>query len=348
MPPAGYLLRRPVPEDRPGLASLATALWGAGESQLFSRRWWWNDDEPHCWIAQHRSSGAVAAICAQRRSHFLLAGRSVPACTVSDWYVAPDHTGAGLGQALVRQGETGAEFMYTTSISDSAATGFTRLGWISDHRIPMSVGLVPLAAALAGRPAAGVDIEHRAVSSADPGDLTAVDEIWEGLRQHPSATVIRDAAHLRGHLALAGTRRYALLVARRHDTPIGYLLYRTLPQRALRAFGPVRVGIVSDYLVDDHDVTTLRDLVGAACRRWSAEHVRVVLALSGTPGHRAALSRMGMLRPVTVGGRVLGARMTSRVMHQSKPGAEGSWHLTFADNDTDLILGAGTEQSSDG
>jgi hypothetical protein len=39
--------------------------------------------------------------------------------------------------------------------------------------------------------------------------------------------------------------------------------------------------------------------------------------------------------------------MTSRTMYEPKPGTEGSWHLTFADNDTDLILGAGGEPRSD-
>ena len=319
---------------------MATALWGTAESERFSRRWWWNDDEPHCWIAEHVSTGKVAAVCAQRRTRFLLGGRTEPASTVSDWYVAPGHTGAGLGRALVRRGEETSGFMYTSAISESAAAGFERLGWVGDRRFPMSAGLVPLAGALAGRPAAGMDIEHRYVSADDSGDLAPVDEIWERLVWPAAAMMVRDAAHVDRHLSLSGGRRYSLLVARRRRVPVGYLLSRTLPPGSLRAFGPVRVGVVSDYLVNEADVDSLRALVGEACRRWLAERVVVMMALSAAEGHRRALSRLGLLRPVTVAGRVLGARMTNRSMHQPAPGAEGSWHLTLADNDTDLILGA--------
>jgi GNAT superfamily N-acetyltransferase len=335
-----YLLRRPRPADRTGLAALASSLWDAGQAGLFSDRWWWNGDEPHCWIAEHVPSGDMAAICAQRRTEFVLRGRPERAATVSDWYVAPGHRGSGLGQALVEKGEEAPTFMYTTAISESAAVGFGRLGWGGDRTIPMSAGIVPVARAIGRRPSAGVEIEHRSVA-AGSGDLTPVDEVWAGLRWTDPAMMVRDAAHLRQHLALAGGRRYSLLIAHRRGRPIGYLLHRTLPRHALRAFGPARVGIVSDYLVDEGDVGTLQALVADACRRWSAERVKVGLALCGRDSHRRAMTGLGLLHPVRVGGRLLGRRMSSRAMHQPKPGVEGRWHLTFADNDTDLILGAG-------
>ncbi len=340
-----YLLRRPRPADRTGLEALASSLWGTGQARLFSQRWWWNEDEPHCWIAEHVPSGEMAAICGQRRSHFVLQSQPEPTTTVSDWYVAPGHRGRGLGQALVAKGEETANFMYTTAISESAAVGFHRLGWVGDRSIPMSAGIVPVGRALARRPPVGVEIEHRTVA-AGTGDLTPVDAIWEGLRWTNPAMMVRDTAHLRQYLALAGGRRYSLLIAHRRGRPIGYLLHRTLPRHSLRAFGSARVGIVSDYLVDETDVGTLQALVGEACRRWSAERVMVGLALSGVAGHRRALAAMGLLQPPTIGGRLLGRRMSSRTMHQRKPGTEGRWHLTFADNDTDLILG--TEEGGDG
>ena len=338
--PTEYLLRRPRPADRPALARLAAGLWGSDGSDLLSGRWWWNDDEPHCWIAEHLPSGDVAAVCAQRRLSFLLAGRSLPASTVSDWYVSPDHAGAGLGKALVQKGTETSAFMYTTAISESAAVGFGRLGWIGDRRLPMSTGLVPLARSLAGRPSEGLEIEHRSVSDAATGDLSPIDEIWEQLRWPTAAMMVRDADHLRRHLALAGGRQYSLIVARRRQQPIGYLLHRILPGHSLRAFGPARVGILTDYLVNEADVSTLRSMVGEACRQWSAQRVMILMALSATPGHQAVFSRLGLLRPVTIGGRLLGGRLSNRTMHQPGPGSEGSWHLTFADNDTDLILGS--------
>ena len=183
------------------------------------------------------------------------------------------------------------------------------------------------------------------MSADDAGDLAPIDEIWEHLKWPGAAMMVRDADNLRQHLALSGGRRYSLLVARRHRQPIGYLLYRTL-RHALNAFGAARVGSVSDYLVDEADVATLRVLVGEACRRWSAERVKLLMVLSAAEGHRGTFSRLGLLRPVTVGGRLLGGRMTSRSMHQPEPGTEGRWHLTFADNDTDLILGAARENSN--
>ncbi|MGH9081371.1 MAG: hypothetical protein ACRDYE_15095, partial [Acidimicrobiales bacterium] len=254
---------------------------------------------------------------------------------------------AGLGQALVGKGQEASSFMYTTAISESAAVGFGRLGWVGDHRVPMSAGAVPLARTLsrvlarARRPAIGIEIEHRAVAAGSTGDLAPIDEIWENLRWPRAAMMVRDASHIRRHLLLAGDRRYSLLTARRHDRPVGYLLHRTLQPHALRAFGPARVGIVSDYLVDESDAATLQALVAEACRRWSAEGVMVCLALSGHAGHRRALARMGLLQPFAVGGRLVGRRMTSRMMFQPEPGTGGHWHVTFADNDTDLILGTG-------
>ena len=86
--------------------------------------------------------------------------------------------------------------------------------------------------------------------------------------------MIRDADYLGRHLALAGGRQYSLLIARRRQQPIGYLLHRILPGHSLRAFGPVRVGIVTDYLVDDagrdnaagHDRGGVPPMVGPAGR----------------------------------------------------------------------------------
>ena len=80
--------------------------------------------------------------------------------------------------------------------------------------------------------------------------------------------------------------------------------------------------------------------MGAAGRWWSTQRVRVLLALTASETHRAVLTRLGMLGPVTVGGRMLGRRMSSRSMYRPHPGLGDHWHLTFADNDTDLILGA--------
>jgi hypothetical protein len=154
--------------------------------------------------------------------------------------------------------------------------------------------------------------------------------------------MVRDAAWLREHLSLAGDRRYRLVIARRGGEVAGYLLHRVLPRRSFNAFGAARVGLVSDYLVEHDDTGLLRQLVAAACRDWWADRVTVMLALCADRVHRATLTRVGLVHPFSVGGRMVGARMTNRVMHQPAAGSDGRWHLTFADNDTDLILGAGS------
>ncbi len=318
---------------------LATALWGPNDSDRFADRWWWNDEVPHCWIAEHVPSKSVAAICAQRRVRFHTAEGERPAAVVSDWYVAPDHAGAGLGRDLVRQGEAADGFMYTSAISDQAALGFGRLGWVGDRRFPMSAGPVALVRSLAGRPERDLELEKRTITAGDTGDLSPLDELWQQVRWPEAAMMVRDAAQLRGHLALAGGRAYRLLIARRRDRVVGYLLFRTLPSHSFNAFGAARVGIVSDYLVDRDDTATLRHLVAAACRDWRDERVVVMLALCGDDRHRATLSRMGLLHPISFRGRMIGARMTNRSMHRPAAGTDDGWHLTFADNDTDLLLG---------
>ena len=242
-------------------------------------------------------------------------------------------------RALVRKGEDTSTFLYTSAISEAAATGFSKLGWAGDRRFPMAAGLVPLARSLTGHAAPGLEIEQRTVWAGNAGELSPIDEIWEHLRWPAATMMVRDADALRRHLALAGDRRYSLLIARRSDKAIGYLLSRTLPRRSLRAFGPVRVGIVSDFLVNWTDTVTLRGLLREACRRWWTERVGVLMAMSAAPAHRATFDRLGLLRPLTIGDRLFGARLTSRSMYRPAPGSEGNWHMTFADNDTDLILG---------
>ena len=67
-----HLLRRPVPDDLTPLAALAAELWGAGQADRFAHRWWWRDEVPHCWVAEHVPTGALGAICAQRRTRVLV------------------------------------------------------------------------------------------------------------------------------------------------------------------------------------------------------------------------------------------------------------------------------------
>ena len=47
-----YVLRRPVPADNPSLQRLAQSMWPGVRTDVFAKRWWWNDPEaPHCRVA---------------------------------------------------------------------------------------------------------------------------------------------------------------------------------------------------------------------------------------------------------------------------------------------------------
>ena len=66
-----------------------------------------------------------------------------------------------------------------------------------------------------------------------------------------------------------------------------------------------------------------------------------MLALVSDARHRSALHRLGLLSPGNALGQI-GHRLSSRAMYLPTSGMSllrANWHVTFADNDTDLILG---------
>jgi hypothetical protein len=153
--------------------------------------------------------------------------------------------------------------------------------------------------------------------------------------------MVRDAEALRQHLQLAGEREYLLFVARRSGRPIGYALLRVMPRGSLRSLPIARIGLLADFLVSRTDTTTLRQLIVAGCQQLTRRRVGVVLSLASDPGHQAVFRRLGFTSPRKVMGEGLRGRLSSRCMHAPLDGSamDGNWHLTFADNDTDLILG---------
>ena len=345
MDDAGYLIRYPRSTDLPGLRALAAELWGPNFAGQFDSRWWWNDGPPHCWVSEHVESGAIAAICGARRSRFSLGGKTVSTTTINDWYVSSRHSGKGLGRALVSKCAESSDFLYTSAISDSAAVAFTRMGWAGDIRHSMFIGNPHLTALRAQRMSSLISIERRRLDGLAPLDLTEIDTIWDSLQWDAVAMMVRDSAFLRNHVQLSGRQDYSLLVAKEGSRPVGYLLFRILPQGSFQSVPFGRVGLVSDYLVSRGDTDVLRALVATVARHFATEGVRVLLSLASDPLHRSVLHRLGLVSPGSALGSI-GHRFTSRSMYVPTTGGSlltASWHVTFADNDTDLILGTASD-----
>jgi hypothetical protein len=341
---AGYLIRRPRATDLPGLRALATELWGPELAGTFDSRWWWNDNPPHCWVSEHVESGSIAAICGARRSQFSLEGKTIATTTINDWYVSSRHSGKGLGRALVNKCAEECDFLYTSAISDSAAVAFARMGWVGDIRYTMFIGSPHLAALWTHRMSRLISIERHHLGNGKPTDLTEIDAIWESLQWDAPAMMVRDGAFLRIHLELSGRRDHSLLVAKEGGRPIGYLLFRVLPPGSFQSVPFGRVGLISDYLVSRENTGVLRALVATAAGHFAAERVGLMLALASDSRHRSALHQLGLLSPTNALGQI-GHRLSSRSMYLPTPGRSlltANWHVTFADNDTDLILGTAT------
>lgn len=343
-----YTIRRPRPGDLDGLRELAVSLWDEEEREIFTPRWWWNSAEPQCWIAECERTGEIAAICGARRTRFLLTGSVKEACAINDWYVSPHHAGHGLGRKLVDRSAESAEFLYTSAISDSAATGFSRLGWVGDVRIPMLVAVPALSGSVFRRPYGGLTVQHTEVDSADAAELEAADAIWNRLEWERPAMNVRDSSFVREQIALSGGRRYTLLVGTSANTgrELGYLIYRVLPPGSFKSLPRVRVGLISDYLVSRFDLETLRALALESSRRLAREKVPLALCLAADPEHQRAFGSVGFMSSRRFGTR-LSRRLSSRSMHKppsSSSPVQANWHMTFADNDTDLILGAALER----
>lgn len=176
------------------------------------------------------------------------------ASSIFDWYVAPEYAGKGLGRALVRQSQQGSAFLYASAMSDSAAAGLSKLGWGGETRYPMSLAATPVVTSLGAFPRSGLAIHSRTLVAPECAEVPEIDRLWQTLDWDGATMMVRDASQLRDHLRLAPPgRRYTLLVAQQSGRPRGYLLWRVMPRRALRAFPWARIGLVSDFLVHRRD-----------------------------------------------------------------------------------------------
>jgi len=340
-----YRIRRPMRSDESALATLSRDIWPGARSDKLAQRWWWNDPvAPQCWIAEHRDTGAIAAICGERRSMLLVGHELVPTATICDWDVASAHKGRGLGRSLVEASAATHPVMYTTSISDSAAAAFARLGWRGDARVPILLG-APATIALLGLSRRGPDVRRFEVSADSASGLEHVEALWRS--QTPMGLLVpRDAAFVRSHLNLVPHRRYELAVAFDREVVLGWMLARILPSGSLRRLRAGRVGVIADYYVRPDAPDALNALMGIVARTMTKRGCLGVATMTTNAKHARAFRAMGFVSAETpLIGRYLGS-VSARCMHWSDrvlPSFSEGWHLTFADNDMDLTLGSAGE-----
>lgn len=340
-----YVIRRPTRADEPKIEVLAQEIWpGASEGKL-SRRWWWNAEVPHCWVAEHGPSGDIAAICGERRARLWAKGRELSSAAICDWDVSPRHGRKGLGRALVERSQSENALMYTTSISEAAAVGFERLGWTGHTVLPIAFATPPVVwAAAKAQASRAFEVDVSNVSSDDPSALAALDELGARVDSQPSVLMLaRDRAALTEHLSLVPGRRYRLAVAREAGEVVAYVLYRTLPKGSFRRFRHAPIGFLADFFTREGKSAALVPLIGAAAGELTRRGVPVMMALGTLPEHRRTLTRLGMVSAeVPLVGKYLRS-LGSRAMvayPEPVPAFLDGWHLTFLDNDMDLIFGS--------
>lgn len=339
----GYVLRHPTRDDKRRLSEFSKLIWPNESPDKLSSRWWWkNTDKPECWLAEHQSSGDIAAMCGARRSRFWANGKAYNAVSICDWDVSPYHKNKGLGRQLLQKASEGFEICYTTSISESAAKAFSQLGWHSDSRIPIYLGN-PYLSAFLGQKAhsPGVDIRTVNACSNLPIDERLFDNLWERTKHSGYVGMIRNAQFLMDLLKYSPERNYQLSMAFSGGALEGYMLFRTLPQKSFRRLPLTRVGLISDFLCAPNS-QVFGPLMAHATTSFAKQRVSISAILTTDISAKHDLVKLGFTsanQPLFR--NILHSAHTRCMLSTSEdiPDLE-RWHLTFADNDMDLIFGS--------
>lgn len=341
-----YALRRPDRSDQAALRDFSRLVWPDVSDTVLLRRWWWaTSPEPQCWIAEDKVTSEIAALCAARSVRFAVGSDAVQAISICDWNVSPQHGGRRLGRRLVELATAGAEVCYTTSISESAATAFTKLSWTNDAAVPIHVGSPYLTIGLCRSRATGILVETGDARSILGARRHCFDGLWHRARTPGYVGLIRDGVFLLQHVSLSPSRPYLMAVASSGTELLGYLLFRILPHRSLRRLPWMRVGLLVD-LLQMPDSGAAEALIGAVATYLARRRVPVCAILATDPELCRLLPRLGCYSAEQrLLSRLLAGTHT-RCMCRSElslpPFLEG-WHLSFCDNDMDLVFGASTE-----
>jgi GNAT superfamily N-acetyltransferase len=327
------------------LTEFAAAVWPDRSPEEHFLTGWWKRAAPAGAVAAvHRATGQMAGICGGRPCEWTIAGEVTTAVAICDWYVAPTHTGKGLGKRLVQHFEAPGRFLYAFSISDAAIANFTKLGWLGAYRSALMMLPLPRVAGLpwtltAGR--GGIELRDQEIGGGESlGALAAdLDQIEASRGSDESAHMRRGAQDWSWRLSLCGDRRYRFSVARRAGKPVGYVVGRALrPGRT----GRLRSAIITDLVAVNDDAEVLRALARKAVVIAADLRATVALTVTNAGAHRTALARAGFLSPsFPAVGKVL-ARRAPQFMWLPRGRAvaltSDRLAVTFADAAVDLDL----------
>jgi len=334
--------------DDSRLIDFAGSVWPEQRPNFRVTSSWWRRAEPNCAIAAvHQPTGAMAGLCGGRPCQWTIAGRTLDAIAICDWYVASGHTGQGLGKRLVQHFDTPDRFLYAFSISDAAIANFKKLGWTGPHRSPLMVLPLPRLAGMALSLLAdggGVELMERELGGGDPlGALgTELDHIDAARGRDPGAHMRRGASDWSWRLSICGGRRYRFCIARRADEPVGYVVVRRLAPGQGRQLDKLATAIITDLVAVNDDPKVLRALALRAVAIATQLQTTIVLATISALTHQTVLTKVGFVSPAfPMIGRFLGRR-SPQFMWLPRGAAAAlradEMMLTFADVAIDLDL----------
>jgi len=344
-PTSGYSLVPAKSVDDDTLIRFAAAVWADRPPHDRILSSWWRRAESSCAVAAiHNPTGIMAGLCGGRPSQWMIGGQAHPAIAISDWYVAPGHTGKLIGKRLVRHFDAPDRFMYAFSISDDAIAYLRALGWVGPHSsyfmalpIPSLARMLHLAIA---RPSE-LELRERVVTGGTlPADLGGELDQIEARRTSALAHMRRDAAEWRWRLPICAERTYRFCVAYREGAPVGYVVLRRLTPGRIRQLGRIEGGFIADLAAEDAAAVcalAVRAVAIAADMRAS-----LVLAATTIPVHQRVLARLGFLSPaVPLIGKMLARRAPQFMWVPRGPAAAlvaSDIAFTFADATIDFDL----------
>jgi hypothetical protein len=333
------------------LGAFAAALGPGAPSLDQIRASWWTRAQPHCAVAAvHIETGTMVGLCAGRPSEWIIAGQTVPAVAVCDWYVHPNHAGKLIGKRMVQHFQRPGRMLYGISISDIAIAYLQRLGWVGPFASALLVAPLPrLGHAAFSLFATRSDLDfsdHVVGAGAPPGSLASFGDDLDRLEscRAPGSPdhMRRGAREWSWRSSVCGEHSYRLSIAHQAGEPVGYVAVRLMAPGRIPQLGKRQAAMITDFVATKDDPKLLRALARRALA--TAGELRAVAALTATtnPIHRRALAASGFVSPAfpLIGGAL--ARRAPVFMWLPKdagaPLKADHMDLTFADAAVDLDL----------
>jgi GNAT superfamily N-acetyltransferase len=289
----------------------------------------------------------MAGLCGGRPCEWSIAGQTLPAVAICDWYVSPAHAGKGIGKRLVQHFDAPDRFLYAFSISDAAIANFKKLGWQGPCASSIMLLPLPRFAHMALRFAksdGNLELVDRDVAGGGQLDGlgSALDDIEAARGPTAPAHMRRGAKDWSWRLSICGERRYRFCLARRAGRPVGYVVVRRMMQGRSSRLDMLRPVMVTDLVAVNDDPEVLRTLALKAVEIATELRAAIVVTATTTALHRTSLTRVGFFSPaLPLIGRLLARRSPQFMWMPRGPAAALSaiaMTLTFADVAIDLDL----------